>query len=67
MSQLCYTIAECSAAIRVQKSKLYQLLAANELDSILVGRRRLILASSVEAFLSRKLAEANGATSNGAS
>jgi excisionase family DNA binding protein len=48
---------KCSA---LGKTKLYELIAANELASVKIGARRLIRVSAIEDFLNRLAAEGDG-------
>lgn len=48
------TIDEASEALRVCRTKIYQLLNEGELSSSRIGRRRLILRDSLEALIARK-------------
>ncbi|MEG8038752.1 helix-turn-helix domain-containing protein [Sphingomonas sp. LR60] len=47
------SIGEAHRIMGVGKTTLYALLSRNELDTIRIGRRRLILASSIDAFIQR--------------
>jgi len=49
--------AEAARMLGLGKTKLYELMAANELASIKIGTRRLIRISAIEAFLDRQTAE----------
>ena len=49
--------AEAARMLGLGKTKLYELMAANELASIKIGTRRLIRVSAIEAFLDRLTAE----------
>ena len=42
--------------LQVGQTKLYELLANNELDSFNVGRARRITTASIEAYVARQLA-----------
>ncbi|MCX9192001.1 excisionase [Carbonactinospora thermoautotrophica] len=43
------------AALRLSRAKVYDLIRSRELASITIGRRRLIPASSVSAFIAARL------------
>lgn len=43
--------------LQVGQTKLYELLASNELDSFTVGRARRITTASIEAYVARQLGE----------
>lgn len=45
--------AEAAEMLGLGKTKLYELIAANELASIKIGARRLIRVSAIEDFLDR--------------
>jgi excisionase family DNA binding protein len=49
--------AEAARMLGLGKTKLYSLLAENQLTSIKIGARRLIRVSAIEAFLDRLAAE----------
>lgn len=55
-----YRTPEAAEILSLSDSEVRALVAAGELDSIKVGRVRLVPASAIEAFIERKLAEANG-------
>jgi excisionase family DNA binding protein len=46
--------AEAARMLGLGKTKLYELMAANEITSIKIGTRRLIRISAIEAFLDRQ-------------
>jgi excisionase family DNA binding protein len=50
--------AEAARMLGLGKTKLYELMAINEITSIKIGTRRLIRISAIEAFLDRQTAEA---------
>ncbi len=49
------TVPEVMAALRLSRAKVYDLISSRELASITIGRRRLIPASSVSAFIAARL------------
>lgn len=51
------SVREAARALSIGRTKLYQLLDANELGSLKIGNRRLIPASDIDAFISRGLSE----------
>jgi hypothetical protein len=55
---LLWTIAEAQARCSIGRSSVYALLDAGAWQSVHVGRRRLVLAASVRAWLDRQLAVA---------
>ena len=46
-----YDVGEAASALGIQRSKLYGLIAAGELRSVKVGRRRLVPAGAVAEFI----------------
>ena len=46
--------AEAARMLGLGRTKLYELMAANEITSIKIGTRRLIRVSAIEAFLDRQ-------------
>jgi excisionase family DNA binding protein len=52
--------AEAAKMLGLGKTKLYELIAANELASVKIGARRLIRVSAIEDFLNRLAAEGDG-------
>jgi excisionase family DNA binding protein len=50
--------ADAARMLGLGKTKLYELMAINEITSIKIGTRRLIRISAIEAFLDRQTAEA---------
>ncbi len=53
MTKLLYDVIEASVMTSLGRSRLYELLASGELESVKVGRRRLIPAVALEAFVAR--------------
>lgn len=49
--------AEAARMLGLGKTKLYELIAANQLTSIKIGTRRLIRVSAIEELLDRMAAE----------
>ncbi len=47
--------AEAACMLGLGKTKLYELMADNELLSIKIGTRRLIRVRDIESFLSRRI------------
>jgi excisionase family DNA binding protein len=50
-ARLVYTITEGAAALRVSRTKLYELMAAGEIESVHIGRSRKIPADALSAYL----------------
>lgn len=53
MNKLLYEVSEASVMTSLGRSKLYELLAAGEIESVKVGKRRLIPAQALETFVER--------------
>lgn len=51
--RLVYTVSEAAHALRIGRSKLYELLATGEIESIHIGRSRKIPASALHDYLNR--------------
>ena len=49
--QLLYTPEEAASALRIGRTRLYQLLNTGELPSVTVGRSRRITATALERFV----------------
>ncbi len=45
------TVPAALSALGIGKTKLYELMARGDLESIRIGRRRLILGQSIEALV----------------
>ncbi|WP_242642562.1 helix-turn-helix domain-containing protein [Lentzea alba] len=55
---MAYRVEEVARALRVGRTKVFDLIRAGELVSIKIGGSRRVPASSVQAYLSRLIAEA---------
>jgi excisionase family DNA binding protein len=51
MDQLLYTVAQCCRMTATGRTKIYQLLATGEIPSRKVGRKRLVAASDLLAWV----------------
>lgn len=60
MKPLTLTVSAFCAAFGIKRTKTYELIAQGELETLRLGRRRLITYRSAEALISRKVAEAAG-------
>lgn len=58
LGRLAYSVPEASAAIGVGKTKLYALIAQGILPSTLIGKRRLIRATDLDALIAGQLGPA---------
>lgn len=57
MTKLLYGVNEASAMTSLSRSRLFELMAAGELESVKVGKRRLIPAQALESFVARLRAD----------
>jgi excisionase family DNA binding protein len=55
--RLLLTVAEAATALGLSRSKLYELLAAGEVESVSIGRSRRVPREAVEEFVARLRAE----------
>ena len=53
MKELLVPVNEAAQAINTGRTKIYELIAAGELDLVKIGKKSLITVASVEAFVSR--------------
>lgn len=51
MNKLLYTVNEASVMTSIGRSRLYELMATGELESVKCGKRRLIPAEALERFV----------------
>ncbi|GLY48037.1 MULTISPECIES: helix-turn-helix domain-containing protein [Lentzea] len=58
MNDIAYRVEEVARALRVGRTKVFDLIRAGELVSVKIGGSRRVPASSVQAYLSRLIAEA---------
>lgn len=58
MKDMVYRVEEVARALRVGRTKVFDLIRAGELTSIKIGGSRRVPASSVQEYLSRLIAEA---------
>ena len=49
--RLVYTIREAAAALRISRTKLYELLDSGEIESVHIGRSRKIPADALRTYL----------------
>ena len=61
MEKLLYKVPEAAEISSLGRSKLYELIASGELESIKVGRARLIPADALQAFVARLREEQHAA------
>ena len=55
---LLYTLPEAAAALRISRTKLYELLDSQEIESIHIGRSRKIPADAIHTYINRLREEA---------
>ncbi|MEV6711902.1 helix-turn-helix domain-containing protein [Lentzea sp. NPDC051208] len=58
MNDIAYRVEEVARALRVGRTKVFDLIRAGELVSVKIGGSRRVPASSVQAYLSRLISEA---------
>jgi excisionase family DNA binding protein len=58
MEKLAYSVEEAIEVTTVGRSKLYELMATGQLESVQVGRRRLIPAEALRRFMDGLVAAA---------
>ncbi len=61
MDQAAFNVEQTAATLGVGRTVTYRLIATGELRSITVGRRRLVPASAITDFLTRRLDEQTAA------
>lgn len=57
IEKLGYSIEEAGQAMGIGRTTVYELLGSGELNSIKVGRRRIILADDIRAYLASQRAQ----------
>lgn len=50
---LLLTIADTGPKIGVGRTKVYELIEAGEIETVRIGRRRLVVAESIDAYVER--------------
>jgi excisionase family DNA binding protein len=50
---LLYTLPEAAAFLRISRTKLYELLTANQIESVYIGRSRKIPATALHDYVDR--------------
>ncbi|MGH3710483.1 MAG: excisionase family DNA-binding protein [Pseudonocardiaceae bacterium] len=58
--KLAYSIDEAFLALSIGRTQLFDLLRRGEITSVKIGRRRLIPAASLDAYLARLITEQTG-------
>lgn len=56
-AKLAYSTEEATAALSIGRTALFDLLRRNEITSVKIGRRRVIPAASLHAYLDRLITE----------
>jgi excisionase family DNA binding protein len=59
-TKLAYSTDETCAKLSIGRTALFDLLRRNEITSVKIGRRRLIPAASLDAYLARLVADHTG-------
>jgi excisionase family DNA binding protein len=54
---LLYTIPEAATALRISRTKLYELLDSGDVESVYIGRSRKIPAEALRIYVSRLRAQ----------
>jgi excisionase family DNA binding protein len=52
------TVPEACEKLRISKTMLYDLLRSHQLESVQIGRRRLISARAIDTYVQRRTREA---------
>jgi excisionase family DNA binding protein len=60
MGPLLLSVADAAHMIGVSRSKLYELLASNEIPSVRIGSRRLVAVATLQAWVAEQLAASAG-------
>jgi excisionase family DNA binding protein len=55
--KLAYSTEDVCSTLSIGRTALFELLRRNEIHSVKIGRRRIIPAASVDAYLARLVAE----------
>lgn len=58
MEPVTISVPAACAALGIARTKLYELLAAHKLDSITVGRKRLVTTESIRRFVAEAMQHA---------
>jgi len=53
MERLLYPIPEAAARLGIGRTVLYEKIAAGEIESVVIGRRRLVADSALRAYVDR--------------
>ena len=53
MDQLLLSIEDTARSLGIKRSLLYQMLVRGDIESVKIGRRRVVPAAAVEAFVQR--------------
>lgn len=60
MEKLMLRLPEASSVSGLSRTKLYELMASGELESVKVGRRRLVPAEALAAYVERLRTQRSG-------
>lgn len=64
MTALLLPVVDAGAALGIGRTKVYELMATGDLESVTIGRKRLVPADSIEAYVER-LKASQGARRSG--
>jgi excisionase family DNA binding protein len=53
LEPLLYTIPEAASALRISRTKIYELLDSGEIESVHIGRSRKIPADALRSYIDR--------------
>ena len=56
MDRVTTSVAEACRALGIGNTKMYELINAGDLDTIRVGRRRLVTTASINRFIADRIA-----------
>lgn len=59
-SKLAYTVDESCSTLSIGRTYLFDLIRRGEISSVKIGRRRVVPAASLEAYLARLVSEQVG-------
>lgn len=59
-TKLAYSTEEACSTLSIGRTALFDLLRRNEITSVKIGRRRVIPAASLDAYLAQLVAEQTG-------
>ncbi|MCZ7526569.1 MAG: helix-turn-helix domain-containing protein [Acidimicrobiia bacterium] len=57
MQPVLYSIADATLVLGIGRTRLYQLMRSGEIETVHIGRRRLIPSASIDALVARLRSE----------